>query len=680
MHGIGCVTQDNGVPEVNKAKPLDAKDRATTRTLLPLVALGGGLAAGPAAALELGDLTVQSHIGQPLRASIAYALAPNEMLSDTCVSVSAGQSTSGLPGIGSSAVRITEQAIVITGSTAVREPMLGTRVTVNCPFTPNLSREYMLFVDPASVAEARADTAPVARPEAAPATRPVAQAPTSRRAVVDTTPIGQSTRYQVQPGDTLGDIVRRIENRAMALWPAVNHVFAANPEAFIDNDPNKLKAGAWLTIPSFDGSAPIVETAETAVAAAETTGPAAMEASTELVPAAESPAATEPGITAADSAMSAYDPTLVEEPVVSDSTADLQPGDIILDSGAGETIAIPDTALEGPQTTASSPNVPTAIVSTGSRSESTSLLAWLIGGGLAVIVALVLFGRRMRSGLGSTPVGPVAEKPQRRATDQAVADAEYDIEDDSPTEENLVLDADLVTGSGFEQGTDVDVNQDFGFAATTDLDIELPFEPEAPVTDNGTDIIPPMRDSVESILESEVLPEDDDYDMSVIVDATKMPQPEDVTERDLQAIEVRSGGETLIGDNYTISKEVDYDILEQDYEDELTATQALNQEIERAAAELAEDLNAKTAEMPVDEETSEMPLATVTELDSTAELPTTDEEKTAEFEASYDPNDTNAVTVNMSGEDKTAEMPVANDDETTEMEISGGTVDTKRLG
>ena len=76
-----------------------------------------------------------------------------------------------------------------------------------------------------------------------------------------------------------------------------------------------------------------------------------------------------------------------------------------------------------------------------------------------------------------------------------------------------------------------------------------------------------------------------------------------------------------------------------------------------------------------------MESAKVTEIDKTAELPATNEaeEKTAEFEASFDPNDTNAVTVNMSGEDKTAELPVANDDETAEtaeMEISGGKVDT----
>ena len=89
-----------------------------TRTLLPIVALGGGLAATPAAALELGELTVHSNLGQPLRASIAYALAPNEMLSTTCVSI--GSPTSGLPGIGGTTISITERAIIIAGNASIR--------------------------------------------------------------------------------------------------------------------------------------------------------------------------------------------------------------------------------------------------------------------------------------------------------------------------------------------------------------------------------------------------------------------------------------------------------------------------------------------------------------------------------------------------------------------------------
>lgn len=633
--------------------PYNTMDRATTRALLPLVAIGGGLAVTPAMALELGDLTVQSSLGQPLRASIAYALAPNEMLSDTCVAVGGGRSTGGLPGIGKSAVSITDSAIVITGETIVREPMLGTRVTINCPYTPNLSREYMLFVDPATLAPVIA--APAAAPVVEATVQPAARTTTPRRtrtAPLDTTPIGQSTRYQVKAGETLGDIAGRIENRSMSLWPAVNAIFEANPDAFIDNDPNKLKAGSWLTIPSFDGSAPIV--ADTAAPAEVVDGsvyePPILEEITESV---VEEAAT------ADS--------VAEAAVSANSLSELRPGDVVMDTEnpyveSQSTVLIPDTELEGPATTSESPNVTTATIVTEPGGESRSMLAWFVGGGVAILGLLVLFGRRIRSRFGSTPVGAIAATAT--TLEQDVTD--YDIEDDSPTEENLALDADLVLGTGLSQGTDMDIAQDFGFAATTELDIELPFEPEPTVSE--TDILPPVRDKMASILESEVLPEDDDYDMSVIMDATKMPEHEEVTERDLKAVEIEPDDGTLISDDYTISKEVEYDILEQDYEDEMTATQALNLEIARAAADLKATLDG------ADDPTAEIPLATVTEIDVTAEMPVQQEDDTIETVSQADPGDTAAVTVNMSADDKTAEMPVANDDETAEMEISGGKI------
>ena len=654
---------------MKKAQQVDAKDRATNRHLLPLVALGGGLAAGPAMALELGELTVESSLGQPLRASIAYALAPNEMLMDTCVSVGGGRSTGGLPGIGPSTVSITENAIVITGRSAMREPMLGTRVTINCPYTPNLSREYMLFVDPS-------ETAPVARPEEAPVLQDAPAPAAAALAPRIDTPIGQSTRYQVQPGESLSEIVGRIENRALSLWPAVNAVFTANPDAFIDNDPNRLKAGAWLTIPTLDGTAPVVSAAPAGIPAAiaETVAtPAATTGSVETTTAYEPETFDEPA-GSVDAGVEANEPVM-QEPAVMDSTVDLKPGDFVPEGALPESaqaVVITDTELEGPQTTSTSPNVPTAIVSTGARSESTSTLMWLIGGGLAIIGALVLFGRRVRRVFEPAPEKPAAV-PSSHSAEADALDADtfddYDIDDDSPTSENLALDADLTIGSGLEEGVDVDVAHDFGFAQTTELDLELPFEPEASADDNTTNIIAPMYADVESILESEVLPEEnaDDYDMSVIIDATQMPRHEEATERDLQAVQV---------EDFTVNQEAAYDILEQDYEDELTATQALNQEIERAAAALVDDLS---EDLDDADDTSKIASATVTEIDQTAELPAASaaEEKTAEFEASFDPNDTNAVTVNMSGEDRTAELPVANDDETAEMEISGGKVDTK---
>lgn len=646
-----------------------------TRTLLPLIAIGGGLAVTPATALELGELSVQSHLGQPLRASIAYALAPSEMLSDTCVSIGGGRSTSGLPGIGSSTVRITEQAIVITGNSAVREPMLGTRVTIKCPYTPNLSREYMLFVDPA---------APAVASEVASTPAPAAASPVVSRVPrpsVNRAPVDVATRVRVQPGESLSEIASRIRNRPIGLWPAVNAIFAANPDAFIDNDPNKLKAGSWLSIPSFDGTEVVVEAATPTAAAPVETAIAGVvdtiDGGVYEPPVLEAPVieeTVEPGVV----------PAAALEPTNEKSTNELRPGDVIVESNnpyvepkaaAPETVVIPDTQLPGPETASTSPNVPTAIISTGARSESTSWYLWLIGGGLAIIAGLVLFGRRVRDRFEPTPLGAAASTmPAQEDAETIEEQAAYDLDDDSPTEENLALDADLVLGTGLSEGTDMDVAQDFGFASTTELDVELPFEPEEPVSDGETDVIPaPSQEKIESILESEVLPEDDDYDMSVMVDATQMPQPEDVTECDLKAVPVGAADETLIDDNYTISKEVDYDILEQDYQEELTATQALNEEISRAAAELSNKLD----ESAGDDETSEMPLATVTELDVTAQLPT-QEEETAEMEMSRDPNDTAAVTVNLPTDDNTAEIPVANDDDTAEMEIEGGKVDTSK--
>jgi hypothetical protein len=99
--------------------------------------------------------------------------------------------------------------------------------------------------------------------------------------------------------------------------------------------------------------------------------------------------------------------------------------------------------------------------------------------------------------------------------------------------------------------------------------------------------------------------------MSVIVDATKMPDTDDATMRDLEAMPVEGGDETLISGNYTVSSEVDYTVLEQDYEDEFTATQALNNEIARAAAEIAESIG----------DLNDTSMASVAALDITAQIP-----------------------------------------------------------
>ena len=315
---------------------------------------------------------------------------------------------------------------------------------------------------------------------------------------------------------------------------------------------------------------------------------------------------------------------------------------------------------------------------------------WLIWAAVALISAFgayLMFWPKLRERFGSRPVGddervpPRAEHvapisvPESEMTVQEIKptydNVDFDLSDDSPTEENLALDADLVEGTGFDDSDDVDVNRDFGFAATMDLDMELP-EFAAAEQDSApeTDIIPPPERPEDLVVSSEVLPEEDEdeYDISMVVDATKMPDPAEVTERDLRAVPIDDTGQTLINDDYTIVDEIGQDILEKDYEDELSATQLLHAEIEQAASELAETIgeNDPTEVASLDEDDDvddnagrivgseddtsiEMQLTNLSELDLTATLE-------AQNDDDSDGDDLD-VTASIEADDETVEMP-----------------------
>lgn len=647
----------------------------SNKTLIPaLLAVGGSLAATPATAIELGNINVESTLGQPLRASIAYALAPHEQLSNYCVTLHHGPSASGLPAIQNATVSVAGGVIALTGRAVVNEPLMSVRVNIACPYTPKLSREYMLFINPAQTTAAE-PTTPV-QAVAAPATRtvdaPVVRQATRRPAVVST-PIAAESRYRVQPGDTLSAIASRIENRPVGLWSGVSILFAANPDAFINNDPNRLKAGSWLTIPDFGSGAPVV-------------------ADRPAFPVAAPAAATATVASPAPLPELAVDDTAHLEPAAmpaSEAVRELEPGDLVLDRenpfvDVADPVAsvnepskvIPDTSVDV-STESTSPNVPVARISTApdarrAPAQKTNWLLWMIGGGMALMAGLLLFGRRSRYDDSDPYADAEPAHPMRRSTDsvtvETLADDDYDLDDDSPTAENLALDADLVMGTGLDGGTDVEVRQDFGFAATTDLDFDLTnVDGDEDAADTDMLSIPTAEEL--TILEKEVLPGDDEYDMSVIVDATKMPRSDDVTEHDLKAIAVDSMDDDT--GEYTLDQEIDYHILEQDYEEELTATQALNMEIEKAAAKLVGKLKDSGGQAGGDDETAEMPLATVTEIDTTSRLP-------ADTVVTTDPDETGVeITRELVAEDKTVEMPKSDNDDTVEMTVESGKVDTK---
>ena len=659
-----------------------------SKAVLPaLVAVSGGLASAPATAFQLGDIVVHSTIGQPLHASVVYALGPNETVDSYCVSVQSGGIGSKLPGVRIPSVNVAKGKITITGRNPVMDPMISVNLVVKCPYTPHVRRDYLLFIDPAGTVPVMQESAPAAAATPSPATVNAPSRPTAFRAPLPATPVEQAAQYLVQPGDSLSAIAMRIEGRDVDLQTAMDVIFDTNPEAFINLDPNLLQAGSMLEIPVLAGSVIARTATETPEPTVQVSEPPAGESVTLSPPASiydgaevlESEPVEEPALEAEPDPVPVYESTIepVAEEVETDEPiqsaveyADLLPGDVIVDDTAAANEVTPTSVAEAP-----APR--TQPVSQVSRSpepagSSWNWLIWIAAGVISVFAGVLLIGPRLRERFGSKPVGgaaaatrPMSEHaaprtPSISAPEETMAveeikpaydDIDFDLSDDSPTEENLALDADLMAGTGLEEGRDVDMNQDFGFAATTDLDLELTEQATREDESPETDIIPPPdRTSEEMVIESEVLPDDSQYDMSVLVDATKMPHPDDVTERDLKAVSLDETGQTPVADAYSIKKEVDFEILEQDYEEELTTTHALNAEIEKAAAELAERMEDEplpdTDQTASGETSVEMQLANLSDMDLTANL-----------EAQNDDLGEDDITAKIEAEDETVEMP-----------------------
>jgi FimV-like protein len=591
--------------------------------LLPALLAGGacGLAGQPVLAVQLGELEVQSSLGQPLRASIAYALSPNEQIHSYCIFLKPGVAAAGLPALTTARLTVAGGRINIAGSVPIREPMLALGLTVDCPYSANLTRSYTVLLDPVRTPQ------PVTRPVTQPvATRSETAAPLATRApgVSEKPAIPLTGTYRVRIGDTLSDIATRIENRPVGLWQAVDAIFAANPQAFIDGDMNRLSAGSLLQLPSFDGVSVAVvrdETQSTPVASAA-------EPSAAQSPTAEAEAgATEAyngadlttqssettGSAAADLPAPVADrpATPVPATVALDETGDLRPGDVQISDeqpfvspiSTDAELAATETA-DGAGVVAADP----AATNTADTGESGSqLLYWLGGTGLALFLGFVAFRSRSRFGSPAAPASAsdalAAEQAADTATAQtkAVPDIDFDIGVQADTQRQIVLDLDLGAGTGLDDTADVELAQDFGFSSTRDLDaVAEVAASDATITGERptTDIIPAHRFAENSILDREILPSDDEYDLSMIVDATKQKFSDgDVTAKDLMAIAVAQEDSDADGeDEYTLNKEVDYKILEQDYEEEMTATQALNSQIVKAAVELADDLGETTAD------------------------------------------------------------------------------------
>ena len=226
----------------------------------------------PAVALELGDAAVRSSLGQTLLVEIPYRLAADERLTPACVGLAAPRRDDGLPAYSRlSRIGITPTHIEIFGDSRVLEPLIGLNVDVHCATAPHFVRSYQLFVDP----PARIPAIPANGPQVA-TTRPAAAAsdsseptgtatiaarsdssnpPAAPRANVAARARGasggtltQGQTYVIVRGDTLSGIAARIGDRP-TIREAADAVFAANPQAFVRGNRDRIEAGRSITIP-----------------------------------------------------------------------------------------------------------------------------------------------------------------------------------------------------------------------------------------------------------------------------------------------------------------------------------------------------------------------------------------------------------------------------------------------
>lgn len=220
-----------------------------------------------ASALSLGELNVQSRLGQPLNASVPVRLAPGETLAPECVTQSFGSGgLPAVPGLRVNTPRVNQPGnyqLQLSSPRALTEPLYGIQLRVACPGTPVMVRQFVLMVDPPGAAtgpaavsgalESGATTqAPAARqsPPTVTAAAPAAPQRATPAPTRERTPVSAGSSYQVQPGDTLSGIAGRVSERnGRSLWQMADLIFSANPDAFIGGNPDRLRAGSELFIP-----------------------------------------------------------------------------------------------------------------------------------------------------------------------------------------------------------------------------------------------------------------------------------------------------------------------------------------------------------------------------------------------------------------------------------------------
>ncbi len=242
--------------------------RKAALALAIAVAWGTSANIETAHAAGLGALTVQSALGQPLKAEIELSSVTPEELQTLSVRL-ASQQVFKQAGIEFSAVLSTLRFVVdkrdgrdvirISSTQAINEPFVDLLVELNWA-TGRIVREYTFLLDPPELrlgkepeAIAPLASVPVPAPEPTPALAPSPSViPPASSPVPNPTRVAEpvtQAKIKVKSGDSLSKIAARHLPDGVTLDQMLVALYRANPNSFVGNNMNRLKVGAILRLP-----------------------------------------------------------------------------------------------------------------------------------------------------------------------------------------------------------------------------------------------------------------------------------------------------------------------------------------------------------------------------------------------------------------------------------------------
>jgi pilus assembly protein FimV len=225
-------------------------------------------------ALALGRVTVQSALGEPLRAEVDIAEATPDELSSLKVNIAGPDAfrAAGLeysPALSGAELSLQKRPngrpyLLLTNSRPVNDPFIDLILETQWA-SGRVVRDYTMLFDPPQMrqgsATAAAPVAPLApvTPSASPSAQAARTSPVRPQAVAPARPAAPATaevpttegdKVTVRRGDSLGRIAAAHKPPTVSLDQMLIALLQANPQAFVGGNVNRLKAGAVLQLPS----------------------------------------------------------------------------------------------------------------------------------------------------------------------------------------------------------------------------------------------------------------------------------------------------------------------------------------------------------------------------------------------------------------------------------------------